>query len=84
MMSSNLLKPLPGVYILDFGAILLTVYLLFRIVSVTQQRSNAPLPPGPNPLPFVGNIFDLPEGLEGPHWAKHKALYGTSNNLPLT
>lgn len=83
MISSNLFKPLPGVDILDFGAIFLTVYLLFRIVSVRQQRSNPRVPPGPNPLPIVGNIFDLPKGLEGPHWAKHKALYGTSNDLHL-
>ena len=25
---------------------------------------------------MIGNLLDLPKGPEGPHWAKHKALYG--------
>lgn len=51
------------------------VCLAARIVYL-KVRSSKPLPPGPKRLPLIGNLLDLPKGPEGPHWAKHKALYG--------
>ncbi|VUC32686.1 unnamed protein product [Clonostachys rosea] len=43
-----------------------------------RKRPAAPLPPGPRPLPLVGNIFDLPTDKipEYKHWAKHRDKYG--------
>lgn len=37
-----------------------------------------PLPPGPKPLPFLGNIADFPPAgvPEFEHWLKHKDIYG--------
>ncbi|KAH8111221.1 cytochrome P450 oxidoreductase OrdA-like protein, partial [Phellopilus nigrolimitatus] len=40
-----------------------------------------PLPPGPRRLPVIQNLMDLPKGLEGPHWAKHKDLYGPISSI---
>ncbi|KAL9585518.1 MAG: hypothetical protein Q9212_001471 [Teloschistes hypoglaucus] len=41
------------------------------------------LPPGPTPLPFVGNVFDLPpKGVpEFKHWFKHKETYGPISSV---
>ena len=54
---------------------LFSVYLVIRI-AYFALRSSRPLPPGPKGLPLIGNLLDLPKGLEGQHWAKHRALYG--------
>ncbi|KAH8105626.1 cytochrome protein [Phellopilus nigrolimitatus] len=62
--------------VLDIALGLLTVVLLIRLVRTKKDRNKLPLPPGPPPLPVIQNLLDLPEGLEGPHWAKHKDLYG--------
>ncbi|KAK6507201.1 hypothetical protein TWF481_005651 [Arthrobotrys musiformis] len=56
-------------------AIPLVVYLIYRYAFQNRHRR---LPPGPKPLPLLGNIFDLPPpGVpEYQHWLKHKDKYG--------
>jgi predicted alpha/beta hydrolase len=59
---------------------LLALYVTKRWLG--SKKPLGPLPPGPRPKPFVGNIADLPPpGVQDwMHWLKHKDLYGRLNN----
>ncbi|KAH6666529.1 O-methylsterigmatocystin oxidoreductase [Plectosphaerella plurivora] len=58
------------------GAIGVVGFLVYRHLSTRHQL---PLPPGPKPLPLLGNISDFPPTDGTPehlHWLKHKDQYG--------
>ena len=58
-----------------WGIVALVGYLVYQH---SNQRAHRKLPPGPKPLPILGNIKDFPpDGTpEHEHWMKHKDLYG--------
>lgn len=51
------------------------VFVLGRFVKSRRSR----LPPGPKGLPIVGNIFDIPNGLEWHTYTKWGREYGMLN-----
>ncbi|KAL5046488.1 hypothetical protein BDW71DRAFT_181799 [Aspergillus fruticulosus] len=63
-------------YLVLCVASLVSLYLLKLVLYRASPR--APLPPGPKPLPIVGNVRDMPAPgtPEWLHWLKHKELYG--------
>ncbi|KAL8928315.1 MAG: hypothetical protein Q9172_000999 [Xanthocarpia lactea] len=70
--------------IFQLGYVALVVALGLLIVRrLLKQKSNFRLPPGPKPLPIVGNLLDLPpKGIpEFQHWFKHKDTYGPISSI---
>ncbi|KAA8651170.1 hypothetical protein EYZ11_007034 [Aspergillus tanneri] len=62
---------------------LIAVLGLLVSQKVLKRKPKYRLPPGPKPLPFVGNILDLPpKGVpEFQHWFKHKDTYGPISSI---
>ena len=71
--------------ITSFQIALAAVLLLFAFLgtSIITTRRKGPLPPGPKPLPIVGNVTDLPppRSPEFKHWLKHKDAYGPVSSI---
>jgi hypothetical protein len=64
--------------------VLITGILLWAVIKLFSWRKDStPLPPGPKPLPIIGNLRDLPPkgGRDWDHWKKHKDLYGPISSL---
>mgnify|MGYP001559058540 CR=1 FL=1 len=68
-------------FMLKWGTASLITYLIYRYSSSRPVQRN--FPPGPKPLPVVGNARDFP-GADIPefqHWLKHKDLYGPISSV---
>ncbi|KAG7439314.1 cytochrome P450 [Guyanagaster necrorhizus] len=52
--------------------------LLLYLLSVSFNRRRPPLPPGPKGLPFIGNLWDVPQAEDYPWrtYARWAATYG--------
>lgn len=63
-------------------SILLCSLILHRYLRV---KAGPKLPPGPRPLPLIGNIFDFPpQGIpEFQHWINHKDTYGPISSVTI-
>jgi hypothetical protein len=60
-----------NLYFVLYGAVFLLVLLL-----VIKQSGRTPFPPGPRPLPFVGNAFDMDISKPWLTYANWKERYG--------
>ncbi|KAF5594147.1 oxidoreductase [Fusarium subglutinans] len=61
----------------------ITLVYIWITKFIFKTSRNAQLPPGPQGLPLVGNVLDLPRAgqFEAHHWAKHKDLYGNISSV---
>ena len=59
------------------------VFFVYRYFSRSKHATQHRLPPGPQGLPILGNINDLPQPgiLEAHHWLKHKDIYGPISSV---
>lgn len=62
-----------------------TIASLFFLCQrrASSETNQLPLPPGPKPLPLLGNILDFPPSgaPEFLHWLKHKDAYGPISSV---
>jgi fumagillin biosynthesis cytochrome P450 monooxygenase len=66
------------------SAVLILMGVALTILYIrTKPRKN--LPPGPKPLPILGNVKDMPDGTipEYQHWIKFKDLYGSISHVSI-
>lgn len=51
---------------------------IYAALDSRRRKRHRQLPPGPAPMPIVGNIKDLPPGgkQDWVHWLEHKSTYG--------
>ncbi|KAE9963354.1 hypothetical protein EG328_011497 [Venturia inaequalis] len=69
---------------MQLGSATFIVFTFLQIFKkLIKRKSGYRLPPGPKPLPIIGNFFDLPpnDGPEFLHWIKHKELYGPISSI---
>ena len=66
--------------VFDVTFFLVGLYLINKLLRRTT-RDSYKFPPGPKPLPLIGNLFDLPKDRDWVHWVKHKDIYGSINSL---
>lgn len=73
----------PGLSIqIGFVALIACLGLLV-VQKLLKRKTRYRLPPGPTPLPIVGNVLDLPPkgAPEFQHWFKHKDTYGPISSI---
>lgn len=69
--------------LLVVGLTLVSLALSALISWHGRKQDRLPLPPGPQGLPLLGNLNDLPaQGQpEFQHWFKHKQIYGPLSSV---
>jgi hypothetical protein len=63
-------------FIADVFAVLLFLAAI-RAIRDNRRRRGLPYPPGPRPLPVIGNMLDIPKQFSWLAYSKFSKSYGT-------
>ena len=67
---------------LDF-LVLVSSLATFLAIRDYRRRKGLPYPPGPRPLPLIGNLFDIPKQFSWITFAEHSKKHGKDHSLLL-
>ena len=60
---------------------LLLFFAAIRVIRDYQRRGGLPYPPGPRPLPIIGNLFDIPKQFSWLAYTQLSKKYGAIQSL---
>ncbi|KAI1778539.1 putative cytochrome P450 oxidoreductase OrdA-like protein [Hypoxylon cercidicola] len=68
---------------LQLSCFALVAFVAVIVLRASFRQPKGNVPPGPKPLPIIGNFFDLPSAgqAEFQHWLKHKDAYGPVSSI---
>jgi hypothetical protein len=72
----------PLMFILDF-LVVVSSLVVFLAIRDYQMRRGLPYPPGPPPLPLLGNLFDIPKEFSWLSYSQLSKKYGMNHSLLL-
>ncbi|KAI0302456.1 cytochrome P450 [Multifurca ochricompacta] len=61
--------------------VLLSSLIAFQAVRDYRRRGGVPYPPGPRPLPVIGNLLHIPKEYSWLAYTQYSKKYGTSESL---
>src|SRR5712672_2127313 len=71
-----------GLLMLAIDAFVLVSSLsIFLAIRDHRRRGGLPFPPGPRPLPLVGNLFDIPKEFSWLTYSQLSRIHGTNHPL---
>lgn len=59
--------------------VLVTFFAVILAARDHKRRRGCPYPPGPRPLPLIGNLLDIPKGFSWLSYSQLSKKYGTSH-----
>ena len=80
----SITPPLTRASIMPAVSLMLAIEILVLVSSIVvflairdyQKRQGLPYPPGPRPLPLIGNLFDVPKEFSWLTYARLSEKYG--------
>jgi hypothetical protein len=68
---------MPAVSLVLTILVLVSSIAAFLAIRDYQKRQGLPYPPGPRPLPLIGNLFDVPKEFSWLTYARLSEKYGS-------